>query len=578
MPRQQTMHATLEWSHELLTAPERVVLRRLSVFAGIFDLDAATAVAATLELARPDIIVLLSNLLSKSLVDRCATGYRLLETTRAFAFEKLVESGERETVSLRHAEYYQSLFERAELEWQMRTATEWLADYGPKIDNVRAALDWTFSPNGHPSVGVALTAAAVPLWMELSLLQECRSRVERALSALKVEGNGDLTREMKLQVALAGSTLYSKGRAQELGAAWTKGLDIAEALGNRDYQLRSLRGMFTFHASLSFRAALEIAQRFRSVAEQQPDQNDRLIGDGLVALAQLYRGDQTAARTNIERMLTNFVPGKRSHYYAIRFQFDQRVVGHMTFARILWQQGLAEKAIRTAEIAVEDALATNHVITACNALARVACPIALWAGDLTAAERHVKKLLDFAIGYTLPLWGELGRMYEGVLAIRRGDIDSGVHLLHAGFDELGEAMPAFDHVIFQNELAEGYRRAGRDIDGLKVIEPAIDRCERVEERWLFAELLRLRGELVLLGEKSGEARAEDDFRKALDCAHRQGALSWELRAATSLGRLLRAQGRHGEATAILHSVYDRFTEGFGTADLVVAKTLIKDLQ
>lgn len=95
---------------------------------------------------------------------------------------------------------------------------------------------------------------------------------------------------------------------------------------------------------------------------------------------------------------------------------------------------------------------------------------------------------------------------------------------------------------------------------------------------MFAELLRLRGELLLLGEKPDSSRAEDNFRKALDCAHRQGALSWELRAATSLGRLLRDEGRGGDARALVQPVYEQFTEGFHAADLVAAKALIDDLR
>jgi predicted ATPase/DNA-binding winged helix-turn-helix (wHTH) protein len=576
MPRQQAMHATLEWSHELLTAPERVVLRRLAVFAGIFDLEAAAAVAASPDLPPSEVIDVLASLVSKSLVDRNATRYRLLETTRAFALEKLIESGEREAVSLRHAEYHQGLFERAEVEWQARPAAEWLADYAPKIDNARAALDWAFSPGGNPSVGVALTAAAVPLWMQLSLLQECRSRVKRALLTVEAGASGDLTQEMKLQVALGASTLYSKGRAQELGAVWTRALQIAELLGDRDYQLRSLRGMFISHTTTHhWRAALEIAQKFRLVAEHQPDRNDHLLGEGLVALAQLYLGDQTSARAHVEHMLANFAPGNRSHYQAIRFQFDQRVSGVMTLARILWQQGLADQAMRTAESAVEDALETNHAVTACNALFRAACPIALWTGDLAAGQRHVKNLLELAKRYSLPLWNKLGRMYEGSLAIRRGDVAGGLRLLRANFDELGKEMPVFDQTIFQSEIAEGLRRAGNIAEGSTVVEQAIDRCERIEERWLFAELLRLRGELLLLSGKY--AKAEDSFREAIDSARQQGALSWELRAATSLGRLLRDQGRHGEARTIVQSIYDQFTEGFRTADLGLAKMLIKDL-
>ena len=96
--------------------------------------------------------------------------------------------------------------------------------------------------------------------------------------------------------------------------------------------------------------------------------------------------------------------------------------------------------------------------------------------------------------------------------------------------------------------------------------------------WYIAELLRVKGELLLLqGAPEAAATAEDHFRQALDWARRQGALSWELRAATSLARLRRDQGRPTDATACLQPIYDRFTEGFGTADLVAAKQLLDDL-
>jgi predicted ATPase len=104
-------------------------------------------------------------------------------------------------------------------------------------------------------------------------------------------------------------------------------------------------------------------------------------------------------------------------------------------------------------------------------------------------------------------------------------------------------------------------------------------CVREIERWLIAELLRIKGELLLLqGGSSAAAMAEDYFRQALDWARRQGALSFELRAATSLARLLRDQGRSADALALLQPIYDRFTEGFETADLKTAKALLGTLQ
>jgi predicted ATPase len=126
-----------------------------------------------------------------------------------------------------------------------------------------------------------------------------------------------------------------------------------------------------------------------------------------------------------------------------------------------------------------------------------------------------------------------------------------------------------------NDLAEALAHTGRIAEGLALLEAEI---ERSETSWLTPELLRLKGELFLLqGAPSAVETSEALFRQALDEARRHGALSWELRAATSLARLLRGQGRSANAIACLQPIYNRFTEGFGTADLIAAKQLLDDL-
>jgi predicted ATPase len=235
--------------------------------------------------------------------------------------------------------------------------------------------------------------------------------------------------------------------------------------------------------------------------------------------------------------------------------------------------------MRTAEGNVEDAHAANHVMTLCSTLSQAPCHIALLVGDLAAAEHYVRMLLDHSTRHALALWRAWSRCHQGVLVIRRGDLVTGLQLLRAGLDELGEATSALRFPTFLGEMAEALGHAGQIADGLAVIEEAIVRSERTEERWVIAELLRIKGELLLLqGAPGASAAAEGHFRQALDWARRQGALSWELRAATSLARLLSDQGRSADATALLQPVYDRFTEGFDTADLKAAKALLDTLR
>ena len=578
LPRHQTLRATLDWSYELVSESERVVLRRLAVFAGVFTLEAASVVAASVDTPAQTVVDCVANLVAKSLLVADIAGaivhYRLLETTRAYALEKLKESGELEPCARRHAEYHRDFFERAEAEWETRPTVEWLAAYRHQIDNLRAALDWAFSPDGDAAVGVALTTAAVPLWFALSLLDECRGRVERALSTLLPGSQPDARRLMQLHAALGWSLMYTRGPARETGAAWATALDLAERLDETDYQLRALWGLWAGRINnAEFGAALALAQRF-CIASNKADPADRPIGDRMLGVALHFLGDQTGARRHITRMLDHYVrPTKRSD--VVRFQFDQRVTARITLGRVLWLQGFADEAMRTVESNIDDALSINHTLTLCNALAQAACPVALYAGDLAAAERFTSMLLDQTARHGLDVWSAYGQCFKGILLIKRGGLDVGLRSLGAAIDELREAKFVQYHTAFLGGLAEGFAAAGQAVQGLTAISEALTRSELTEERWAMAELLRIKGELLLLqDEPKAAVEAEEHFRQALDWGRRQGAIAWELRGATSLARLWHRQRRTSQARKLLAPVYRRFTEGFGTVDLIAAKALL----
>ena len=188
LPRQQTLRATFDWSYDLLDDAERALLRWLSIFPGSFDVEAAAAVASDGSIDDSATIDLLSQLVSRSLVvaDTSApmTRYRLLETTRAYAMEKLVETGGLDAARRRHAEHFRDLFARAPDDWLRIPDEHWQAIYMPELDNVRVALDWALAPGGDANIGIGLSAGAAALWTEAGLRTEGPQRIDAALAAI----------------------------------------------------------------------------------------------------------------------------------------------------------------------------------------------------------------------------------------------------------------------------------------------------------------------------------------------------------------------------------------------------------
>jgi predicted ATPase len=286
-----------------------------------------------------------------------------------------------------------------------------------------------------------------------------------------------------------------------------------------------------------------------------------------------YLGDQTNARRLLESMLSRYVAAaRRSH--AIRFQYDQPLVARMILARILWLQGFLDQALRTAHDNVEDARAVDHGLSVCGAL-EVASLVAIWSGNRAAAERWVAMLLDHAARHALTVWHARGRCLHGVVLTRRGDVAAGFELLRSALDELRETGFVPYQTGLLGTLAQGLAGVGQVAQGLATIDEALARSERDEEYWCIAELVRIKAELLLLAGGPGAATAaERHFQHALHWTRQQGILSMELRCATGLARLWHQQGRMGPARELLAPVFDRFTEGFETADLRAAQALL----
>ena len=546
------------------------------MFAGPFALEAATAVACGEGIGEPDIVEAIANLVAKSLISPSATRpirYRLLDTTRAYALDKLKEAGETASFARRHAEHFRSSFERAEAEGETRSIAEWLTAYGTEIDNVRTALDWAFSADGDAALGVALTVAVVPLWVRLSLFSECRERVELALARLdEAAADGDRVR-MKLSAALGWSLMYGEGRAREAGPALATTLELADRLDDKDHRLRALWGLCIDQFNNGeFGKALEFSHRFTAAAEHSTDRTDLMLADRLMAVSLHYLGDQNGARHHIDRVDANL------HVLADTpriFPLDLRVSTQYFRARILWLQGLADQSLGLVAKNIEEGRANGHALTFCSVLGQSACLIAFLAGDFDAAERYGTALLEHTERHAIRVWRLWAGGFKAAVMARRGDLDGGLAALRSELHRAGDAryLPRFLFLV--GELAACLGEADEFAHGLAVIDDALERCKTRQEQWYAPELLRIKGELMR--KDADPASAERCFAEAQNLAQQQGALFWVLRNAMSLARLRVAQDPNAEARKKLQPVYASFTEGLQMADLREAKALLDGL-
>jgi len=383
---------------------------------------------------------------------------------------------------------------------------------------------------------------------------------------------------MQLSAARGWSLMYGVGRAREAGPAWAATLQLAEQLGDGDYRLRALWGLCIDQFNNGeFRKALEFAHRFADAVAGSSNSVDLMMADRLLATTLHYLGDQNLAYHHITRTLSR-LSDLTPKPQVIRFRFDLRVSAHYFQARILWLIGLADQAMHVVERNIEEGRAGGHALTFCSVLGQAACPLTFLAGDLDAAERYGALLIEHTERHPIRLWNVWARAFRGMVMARRIGVAAGLPVLRKALELAGEArfLPRF--LLPLGELASYLGEAGEVAQGLATVEEALARCEARDERWYQAELLRIKGELLLHpSDHRSVAAAEQSFDEALEMARGQGALFWELRTAMSLARLRVGQDRPDDAYRALASAYGKFTEGFEASDLKSANAMMARL-
>jgi TOMM system kinase/cyclase fusion protein len=387
-----------------------------------------------------------------------------------------------------------------------------------------------------------------------------------------------LQHELRLLSTLGPVLLALKGHAApELEQTYIHARGLCQELGDTPRLFQVSYGLWLlYNVRGEFQQARELGEQLLVLAQHQQDA-------ALLVEAHLARGvtlallgEMSVALEHLEQGIARYDP-QQHHALAFQYGQDPRMICQVFSAFVLWWCGFPEQSLRRAQEALALAQDLSHLFTLASVRSFVARVY-----QLRRESRGIREQAEAAIALSseqgFPLWVAFSTSLRGWALMVQGNPEEGVAQIRQGLDAYSATAAAAWRPYFLALLAEASKEAGQVQEGLTVLDEALALVNRTEERNHEAELHRLKGQLLLQQSSSNASEAESCFHQAISIAQHQSAKSWELRAATSLAKLWRSQGKRDEARELLAPVYSWFTEGFDTADLIDAKTLLDELE
>ncbi len=419
-----------------------------------------------------------------------------------------------------------------------------------------------------------------------SALVEAEAQLTRALGQIAtLPGTAALRREqIKLQVELANALIHTKGHAApETKASFDQArslIERAEALGEPPQDplvlFSVLYGVWVAnYAAFNGDVLRELAAQFMALAEKQGATAPIMFGYRLMGTSLMCTGDIAEGRAYHDRAIALFDPAERRPL-GTRFGVEVGVSILASRTWVMWLLGYPVAALADADRALIRARHVGQATTLMYALNHAHLSH-LWSGNHAAANALADELVALADEKSAPLWKAFGMLNQGWLLVETGKAWDAVRLFTSGIALFKSTGATLWMPLYLPCLARAHAELGQFEEARHFIEEAMTAVEATGERWCEAEIHRLAGEIALKLPEPDEAQARAHFERALALARKQEARSWELRAATSLARLWRDQGKREAARDLLAPVYGWFTEGFNTRDLTEARALLSSL-
>jgi predicted ATPase/DNA-binding winged helix-turn-helix (wHTH) protein len=577
-PRHQTLIATLDWSHDDLSEFERALLRRVAIFVGHFALEGALAVAEEVGIDGSEIAVALGNLVNKSLIGVWTSSqgpcYRLLDTTRAYALEKLATSGEQDSIAERHASYSIQMLESNPVNFFDLESTEAAAnaarDY---LGNIRAALEWSLGPNGDNLKAIRLAAAASQLLLAMSLLLECRTWMEKAID--RMTPDCDPRHQMKIQAALALSLMYTEGNSERVREAFHTALNFAQRHEDTRLHLSLLSGMSMYlHGIVDAAGTYELARRSEAVARKTGSPDDAAIADSMLGAAYCLRSDQLRAQEHLKRSLHGLPHFRR--FNASQYLFDLRSASLSALTHSLFFSGNLDQATDYAKMNIEEAARSGHPIGLFRAHAN---PMRLyfWIDDLEQVERSLSKLEHAAEMHSLAPARAVSLGLRGRYLIRVGRMADGIQHLQESLEKLAIHRHEILTSDFVSELTVSLAKQNARSEALALIDRSIADAVKANKPLHLPAFFLAKGSAFASGDVPESLLAEEFFTKAMMQARQESALPFELRAGLEVARIWIRRGEVQRAKDLIRPVYNQFSEGLTTPDLISARRILEQM-
>ena len=438
----------------------------------------------------------------------------------------------------------------------------------------------------HHCTEAGLIAKAIGFWERAgrksvagSAMIEAVSQLYKGLDLLAKlpEGPEPLRHELQLRVALGEALTASRGPgASETGQAYLRALEIGQELGDSGALPQILNGLCSYHMARSeFRAARNVAERLLRHVEKQGDPATRMAANRNMGACLHWLGEFEPSATHMQRVLDAESPDLRRSIIPGSI-YDLRIVALIYQSNSVCIQGHLQRGAVLSERSVTLGRATGHPQSLAFALSMAAL-LKLLSRAESEALSLLQELTLLATDQKLPFWLGVATFLLGYTLTGRGRLAEGLTLAQKGFTDIVATGSTINQTCYLAMMSQIHARAG-DFDLARgVLTTAMAQADRSGERWFEAELHRLAGQWAMNHPVADEAAAEAWLLRAVGAAQGQGARWWELRAATSLARLWRDQGKRAEARDLLAPVYGWFTEGFDTLDLKEVKALLDEL-